>query len=164
VPTVKGFATRDGILRPPSPEDINELMVIERRCFRSHRFSREDFEYHLRNPASIFAVSESSNQIVGYIAGIVYHGPKHRVAKLYSMAVLPKSRKRGIGSSLLKYFEREAMKRKCDSVTLEVRKTNRSAQALYRRFGYEVEEVLPDYYGPGSDGLRMRKLLSRKNG
>lgn len=162
--TGKAVATKDAILRLPKPEDMDQLMAIERRCFRSHRFTREDFEYHLRNPSSIFAVTDSANQIVGYIAGIVYHGSRHRVAKLYSMAVLPKSRNRGIGSLLLKYFEREAIKRKCNSVTLEVRRTNRSAQGLYRRFGYEVEEVLPDYYGPSSDGLRMRKLLSRENG
>jgi ribosomal-protein-alanine N-acetyltransferase len=77
------------------------------------------------------------------------------------MAVLPAWRKHGIGSSLLRYFEQKAMKNGCKTVTLEVRKTNRPALTLYRSFGYEAEKVLPDYYAPGSDGLRMRKVLNR---
>jgi ribosomal-protein-alanine N-acetyltransferase len=156
---VNSWATKKAFIRRPGPDDIKQLLSIERQSFRAHRFTKEDFEYHLRNPSSIFAVSESSGKIVGYIAGIVYHGARHRVGKLYSMAVVSKFRKQGIGSLLLKYFEHEALKRKCVSVTLEVRSTNRSAQALYRRFGYEVEQVLPDYYGPGSVGLRMRKTF-----
>jgi len=79
------------------------------------------------------------------------------------MAILPGWRRHGIGSSLLKYFEEKAMKKGCKSLTLEVRKTNRPALTLYRRFGYEVEKVLPDYYAPGSDGLRMRKVLNRSD-
>jgi len=159
---VEGFATREAHIRFPRLEDIDELLAIERLCFRSHEFTREDFEYHLRNPSSIFAVSEGSGQIKGYIAGIIYHGSKRRIAKVYSMAVLPKFRKRGIGSLLLRYFEHEAKKRGCVSGSLEVRETNRSARALYRRFGYEVGERLPRYYTTGSDGLRMRKPLIEK--
>src|SRR5687767_12061719 len=99
-------------LRFPQAQDLDQLLAIERRCFRSHRFIRQDFQYHLRNPASIFAVSESSNKVVGYILGIVYHGSRRRIARLYSLAVLPKSRTRGIGTLLLNYFHDEAKKEK----------------------------------------------------
>ena len=156
---MEGSAIEKVFIRLSKPEDIQQLLTIENRCFRSHRFTVKDFERHLINSSSIFAVVESSGQIVGYIAGLIYHGGGTRTAGLYSMAVLPKWRQRGIGSRLLKYFEREAIKRGARSAFLEVRKTNRAAQALYRRFGYEVEEVLRDYYAPRSNGLRMRKPL-----
>lgn len=78
------------------------------------------------------------------------------------MAVLPRWRKHKVGSSLLTYFETAAAKQSCSSITLEVRKTNRPARSLYERFGYEVESVLPDYYAPGSDGLRMRKPIGKR--
>lgn len=159
---MEDFATKTAVIRLPKLEDLDQLLAIERLSFRAHRFTREDFEYHLRNPSSIFEVAEGSGRVVGYVAGIVYHGAKPLVGKLYSMAVLPKWRKHGIGALLLRYFEREAAKRDCRSVTLEVRKTNRAAQVLYRRFGYEVEEILADYYAPGSNGLRMRKPLRGK--
>lgn len=147
------------VIRPPKRKEMERLLLIERRCFRSHRFTKEDFEYHFTNPSSIFGVAEAGDEIVGYVAGIVYHGAANRVARLYSMAVLSKWRGQGIGAMLLTYFEREAVKHHSRWSTLEVRKSNRSAKSLYTRFGYRVVEVLKDYYAPGSDGLRMRKEL-----
>jgi [ribosomal protein S18]-alanine N-acetyltransferase len=152
-------ASKKVVIRAPKRSELERLLVIERRCFRTHRFTKETFEYHFGNPSSIFSVAESSGKIVGYIAGIIYHGSSRKVAKIYSMAVMPKSRRLGAGSMLLRYFEQEAVKRGCRWATLEVRKSNRSARLLYRRFGYETEEVLKDYYAHGSDGLRMRKTL-----
>lgn len=150
-------------LRRPTVDDFDQLLAIEQRCFRAHRFTRADFEYHLQNPESIFAVAETANRIVGYIAGIIYHGSKQRIGKLYSMAVLPEWRKHHIGSALLKFFEREAARRGGGSVTLEVRRSNRAARSLYRQFGYNVDNVLKDYYARGSHGLKMRKELNSPN-
>lgn len=147
--------------RRPTVDDFDALMSIENRCFRAHRFTRSDFEYHLRNARSIFMLAESSNKIVGYIAGIIHRAPTRRIGKIYSMAVLPEWRKHHIGSTLLRLFEREAADRGGRSVTLEVRKSNRAARSLYRRFGYNVDNVLKDYYARGSDGLKMRKVLGR---
>jgi ribosomal-protein-alanine N-acetyltransferase len=154
-------AHRNFRIRQPRLSDLDKLLAIENRSFRSHRFTARDFQYHYENSSSIFAVVEVADELVGYIAGIVYHGARLRTAKIYSMAVMPGLRHKGIGSSLLKHFETRARANKCHSITLEVRKTNRPARALYERFGYTVEEVLPDYYAPGSDGLRMRKLLEK---
>ena len=156
---VKDLVKNIVVIRTPRLDDLDHLLKIENRCFLAHRFKKKDFEYHFRNPSSIFALAEGAGLIIGYVAGIVYHGPKHAVGKIYSMAVLSEWRKLGVGSALLNYFEREAMKRGSESATLEVRKTNRAAIGLYRRFGYHVERTLPDYYASGSDGLKMRKLL-----
>jgi ribosomal-protein-alanine acetyltransferase len=158
-------ATRDTskksiVIRAPRREEMDRLLMIERRCFRSHRFTNEEFEYHFANPSSIFAVVAYGERIVGYIAGVASHNSRDRIAKVYSMAVLPQWRRLGIASKLLDYFEREAIKRGCRRAKLEVRRTNRSARSLYDRTGYQVDKVLKDYYAPGSDGLRMLKQLS----
>jgi [ribosomal protein S18]-alanine N-acetyltransferase len=151
--------SRQTVIRSPKPEELELLLLIERRCFRSHRFTKKDFAYHFTNPHSIFGVAESDGEVVGYVAGVVYYGPANRIARLYSMAVLSKWRGQGVGAMLLTYFEREAIKHHCRWSILEVRKNNRSAKSLYARFGYKVVAVLKDYYAPGSDGLRMRKEL-----
>ena len=148
-------------IRPATSEDLDLLLAIERQCFRAHRFDRKDFQYHLKNPRSILSVAEVDGQIAGYVAGIIYHGSKRRLGWIYSMAVLPAWRGRGIGSRLLKYFEAEAAKKGSQAVVLEVRRTNRTAFSLYRKAGYEVKKTLPDYYAAGSDGLRMRKQLTQ---
>jgi ribosomal protein S18 acetylase RimI-like enzyme len=147
------------VIRRARPADLNRLIVIENRCFRAHRFRRADFEYHLRNRSSILLVAEGSQEVVGYIAGIIYHGSRNRIAKLYSMGVLSNWRRKRVGSLMLEAFENDAEKRKSRSITLEVRRSNRSARAFYFEFGYEIEAVLKNYYSPGSDGLRMRKDL-----
>ena len=105
-----------------------------------------------------------SDSVVAYIAGVIVRHSSRRVAQIHSMAVMPAWRKHGIGSMLLEYFEKKAASERCQLVTLEVRRTNRSAQSLYSRFGYTVEKVLKDYYAAGSDGLEMRKNLMVRKG
>lgn len=150
------------LIRRARAADVSCLVAMENRCFRAHRLRRPDFAYHLRNRSSILFVAEVSHLVVGYTAGIIYHGSKNRIAKLYSMAVLADWRRKRVGSLMLKSFEKESAKRNAQSITLEVRRSNRSAQALYFEFGYKIDAVLKDYYSRRSDGLRMRKDLSRK--
>ena len=44
-------------------------------------------------------------------------------------------------------------------LTLEVMRDNTSAQAMYRKLGFETKEILPEYYENKSDGLWMAKEL-----
>ena len=151
------------IIRPPRISDVDQLLKIERQAFRAHRFSRQQFLYYIHEEASIFAVAESEGELIGYIAGTV-HGEKGKCsARLYSMAVLARWRRFGIGARLLTYFEAGARRRKCVSIVLQVRPNNRPAQALYRKFGYSRAAVLRDYYGRGKPGLEMRKPLEKGN-
>jgi ribosomal-protein-alanine acetyltransferase len=147
------------IVRQARTADIDRMLAIENRSFRQHRFRRQDFEYHLQNPSSILLVASAHGKVVGYIAGIIYHGSKNRIAKLYSMAVHPDWRRKHVGLLLLKAFEKESARRKSQSVTLEVRRSNRRARALYLDYGYKINSILKRYYNPRSDALRMRKRL-----
>src|SRR5438874_9781143 len=117
------------IIREARTADTDRMLMIENRSFRQHRLRRQDFEYHLQNPSSILLVGEADREVVGYIAGIIYHGTKNKIARLYSMAVRPGWRRKHVGSLLLKAFERESARRKSNLVTLEVRRDNRPAQA-----------------------------------
>ena len=38
---------------------------------------------------------------------------------------------------------------------LEVNVANRAAQSLYESFGFVQSRLLPHYYGPNSDGLKV---------
>lgn len=147
------------ILRRPRITDLDQLLKIERRCFRSHRFSRRQFRYYIHEKSSIVAVAEAKGRLVGYIAGAVHRKSVGCATRLYSMAVLSKWRGGGIGAALLTYFERRTAREKCSSIVLQVRQNNRPARALYRKFDFELEAVLTDYYGLGKTGLKLRKGL-----
>ncbi len=78
-------------------------------------------------------------------------------AEVLTIAVDPKREGRGLGAVLLTELLREAARRDCDDVVLEVRVDNERAQQLYRRFGFAGIGVRKGYYQPMNiDALVMR--------
>jgi ribosomal protein S18 acetylase RimI-like enzyme len=59
--------------------------------------------------------------------------------------VHPDHQNKGIGSGIIKSLLVEAAQQRIP-VSLKVLKVNRSAQRLYERFGFSVEEEAEDYY------------------
>jgi ribosomal-protein-alanine N-acetyltransferase len=57
---------------------------------------------------------------------------------LYSLAVVPSKRKRGIGFSVLAQAEKVAEQFKLQGLEVEVLKSNVSAQRLYLKFGFKM--------------------------
>jgi ribosomal protein S18 acetylase RimI-like enzyme len=147
------------LIRRANKKDIENLLRIEEKCFSAYRFNRRQFHHYISDPFGISAVAEVDGSRVGYISGIVDHRGGMVTARLYSMAVLPRWRKAGIGTALLRHFEKEANKKRCGSVMLEVHKGNKRARLLYEKRGYARREVLSDHYGPGQHGIRMLKYL-----
>ncbi|MCS7216855.1 MAG: ribosomal protein S18-alanine N-acetyltransferase [Candidatus Bipolaricaulota bacterium] len=76
---------------------------------------------------------------------------------IHDLAVAPAHRRRGVGSALLGELFRAA--RGARRVRLEVRASNRTAQAFYKKHGFREEAVLPGYYADGEDGLLMVRDL-----
>lgn len=76
----------------------------------------------------------------GSIAGTVMAGYDGHRGWLYSIAVSPASRRRGIGSRLVRYAESELTSRGCPKVNLQVIADNREVVAFYKSLGFQVEE------------------------
>jgi ribosomal protein S18 acetylase RimI-like enzyme len=84
----------------------------------------------------LFFVAEDDGQIAGTImAG--YDG--HR-GWLYTVAVDPKLRRRGLGTALVRHAERALQALGCPKVNLQVRASNAEVVAFYQAVGYSVEE------------------------
>jgi ribosomal protein S18 acetylase RimI-like enzyme len=60
---------------------------------------------------------------------------------VHDRAVLASHRGRGIGTALLNAVEREALRRGCCKVTLEVRSDNQAARTLYGKSGFGAARV-----------------------
>jgi ribosomal protein S18 acetylase RimI-like enzyme len=84
----------------------------------------------------LFFVAEIEDQIAGTVMG-GYDG--HR-GWIYSVAVTPKYRHRGIASALIRRLETALIERGCLKVNLQVRSSNTGVIAFYERLGYSVEE------------------------
>ena len=55
---------------------------------------------------------------------------------VHDLAVMPKYRRQGVGSALLRECENRALRAGCCKLTLEVQDDNLRARALYERFGF----------------------------
>ena len=92
-------------------------------------------------------------RLIGYAGLLVGVGE----AEVLTIAVDPGFEGGGLGTVLLTELMREAARRDCDDVVLEVRVDNERAQRLYRRFGFEGIGVRKGYYQPMNiDALVMR--------
>jgi ribosomal-protein-alanine N-acetyltransferase len=95
-------------------------------------------------------IARQNGEIVGCVIGDrVLDG-----GRVINLAVDPSARRQGVGTALMHAIERAIPG---GDMTLMVHADNDAAQSLYRRLGYVAEATLPNYYGPGRPGVRMRK-------
>lgn len=67
-------------------------------------------------------------------------------AHIASIGVAALDRRRGVGELLVQGAIEAAAANDCDELTLEVRKSNEAAQALYRKYGFEIVGERKGYY------------------
>jgi ribosomal-protein-alanine N-acetyltransferase len=72
-------------------------------------------------------------------------------AHITTIGVLPHLRGRGLGELLFLAMLDEAVRRRVNWVTLEVRVSNLGAQALYRKYGFSVQGRRPRYYSDNNE-------------
>ena len=96
---------------------------------------------------------EESGELLGYACQFIVCED----AEILNIAVAPEQRNKGLGGVLMEEMLREAKALGAEKTFLEVRKTNLSAQSLYRRFGFEEYGVRKNYYPDGEDAILMQR-------
>ncbi|MBV9125421.1 MAG: GNAT family acetyltransferase [Planctomycetes bacterium] len=76
----------------------------------------------------------------GILAGTVMGGYDGHRGWVYSLAVAPQARRRGVGTALMRHLERELALRGCPKINLQLLASNAGTVAFYRQLGYAVEE------------------------
>ena len=76
----------------------------------------------------------------GTVAGTVMTGYDGHRGWIYSLAVLPELRNRGIATELLRHAERMLAKTGCMKINLQVLESNAAVTEFYLKNGYRVEE------------------------
>jgi ribosomal-protein-alanine N-acetyltransferase len=129
--------------------DLPQVVAIERRAFTTP-WSLAMFVLELSKPSGIYLAAEVESELVGYIICSRYDTVWH----VMNVAVDTDRRRRGIATALIGAL----LERVGDDaqVTLEVRKSNTGALALYERFGFRSAGVRPRYYADnGEDAVIM---------
>ena len=144
-------------LRPATGADLDALVDIETRAFDGDIISRRSLHRFLTASSATSVVAEFAGRIAGY--ALVLFRPNSAAARLYSIAVDPDVRGRGIGPALIAAAEAAALARDCVWLRLEVHENNTHAIARYRKAGFRQFGQRSDYYADGGTALLMEKRL-----
>jgi len=79
-------------------------------------------------------------------------------AHIATIAVHPDFRRQGIGEQILLYALRAARNEGAQRAFLEVRAGNIAAQAMYKKYGFEVVGVRPGYYKDNNEDALLMNL------
>ncbi len=137
--------------------DVTKLVGLEATCFDSDRLSSRSYRSLLARASAMVVVAEQDDALVG--AAVLLFNRATSIARLYSLAVLPSARGRGIGRLLMRALEAAALDRDSAVMRLEHRIDNGAAHALYESEGFAEVERLPDYYADGAPALRLERSL-----
>jgi ribosomal-protein-alanine N-acetyltransferase len=130
--------------------DLPQVVAIERRSFTTP-WSLAMFVLELSKPSGICLAAEVAEELAGYMICSRYDTVWH----VMNVSVDPDRRRRGIASAMLaalieRIGDPEAQ------ITLEVRRSNDGAVALYERFGFRSAGVRRRYYQDnGEDAVIM---------
>jgi ribosomal protein S18 acetylase RimI-like enzyme len=144
-------------VRRATLEDVDALLALEHARFASDRMSRRAFRAAVVSPSRAVIVAAAASRPIA--SAIVSFRRGSATARLDSIAVARAFSGRGLGGRLLAACEAEARRRGARAMTLEVRRSNRAAVALYEKAGYERLARLADFYEDGAAALVYRKRL-----
>lgn len=144
-------------IRKVQSADLPILLDLENTCFQTDRLSRRSFQRFVRHGSHDLLVAELAQEIVGYV--LVLYRAGTSLARLYSIAVLPRFQGRRIASQLIEAAEEAGRQSLCAFMRLEVSVNNVSAFTLYKKLGYRDIGRISGYYEDGSDAIRMERRI-----
>ena len=132
-----------------------QLEALERACF-SAPWTRAQLASQLPDDRHVFLIAAAGETVLGY-ANFLHVLDEGDIG---NVAVAPEYRRRGIADALI-----AALTARCEAlslafVTLEVRRGNAPAIALYEKHGFVHVGERRDYYElPREDALLMTKFF-----
>ncbi|HSK22031.1 MAG TPA: ribosomal protein S18-alanine N-acetyltransferase [Egicoccus sp.] len=130
------------------PDDAEAIRALPGLGMSTRRLLDLDL---IRDDRCCLVARSTDGAVVGFAMGFVLLDEAH----VLDIAVAEPHRRQGIGRTLMDTLLDRVCERGATGVTLEVRRSNTAALALYRRLGFAVEGERPRYYPDGEDALLM---------
>ncbi|HVM71429.1 MAG TPA: ribosomal protein S18-alanine N-acetyltransferase [Anaerolineales bacterium] len=135
-------------------EDVPAVHEIDLLSF-SLPWPERSFRYELtENQVSRGWVAEVEGKIAAMLVLWLIVDEAH----IATIAVHPDFRRQGIGEQILLYALRAAHNEGAQRAFLEVRAGNTAAQAMYKKYGFEVVGVRPGYYKDNNEDALLMNL------
>jgi ribosomal-protein-alanine N-acetyltransferase len=150
----------DWHLEAITPQDLDKILNIDRNAFKRPWHRKSFLEELVCANAYSYVVKtqrvDYRKEIIAYVFLRVLLTEMH----ILRIAVTSEFQAMGVAKWLLQQCFNLAKRKKVDSVYIEVRPTNETAIALYRKSGFQLLGRRPAYYPEtGEDALVMVKHL-----
>ena len=129
-------------IRPMQLEDLAPVVTLE-KAQQPRPWSESVFRGEMDANNRVYLVVEDEGEIIGF-GGVMVIGDEAHVTNLL---VSDARRREGLGLELMLALIESAVASGARHMTLEVRKENIAARALYARLGLAPVGVRPRYYG-----------------
>ncbi len=142
-------------IRKMELEDLPEVIQIDRMSFslpwpeQTYRF-----EVSANRMARCLVAETDEKKIVAMIVSWLVVDELH----IATIATHADHRRQGVGSRLLMAALVDARERGMRRAFLEVRRSNETAQAMYRKFGFQVTGIRPKYYRDNNEDAILMTL------
>lgn len=141
------------MIRKLKIEDIKQVQELGNLL--SPNFSKtNNLEEMENNPYTKVLVYEEEETIKGFLM----YTELEETTDIVDIIVKEEERQKGVASCLMDYMLSD-LKESVKLLTLEVRKSNTPAIALYEKFGFEVVNIREKYYGDGEDAYLMGRRI-----
>lgn len=143
-------------IRQMIASDLQQVLLIENESFKKP-WTEKDFLYELNsNPVNVILVAHDNDMILGFIDFMI----TFTSSSISQIAVKKEFRRQGIAQMLLNRMYSILYKtNEVETITLEVRESNCSAQSMYHKNLFRDVVVKPHYYDDGENAIYMCKEL-----
>ena len=146
--------------------DLDHLVRIEEMCFGTTAWResdlRDQFDHAFARVAVFVDEGGELGDDRGDALGFILSWEIGEEVQLMRLGVTPEHQKKGIGSLLMGDLVRSVEDR-AEVITLEVRVSNKRAQAFYEKFGFHNLATRPRYYNNGEDAVLMEYKLGSQH-
>ncbi len=130
--------------------DLEAIHRLEVNSFPSP-WRREFFESELGGDSRLHFVARRRGVLVGYVFAMWFFDEMH----INKIAVTSSERRKGIAEALMDRCLDFARENGITTISLEVRQSNRGAQAFYEHLDFAALYVRPRYYPDGEAAVVM---------
>ncbi|EOH99133.1 ribosomal-protein-alanine acetyltransferase [Enterococcus moraviensis ATCC BAA-383] len=155
------ISDQDYFVRAIILDDIKDLLSIEREVYAGELpWTKTAFLVELQSSdPHLYLLIQKEGKTIGFIGCRIFGKDAH----ITNVAVATQHQGSGIGSFLIREVLEFAKSNECDTISLEVRISNKNAQRVYRQLGFVSNTIKPRYYTEDNeDALEMILFLKEE--
>ncbi|MGZ4810755.1 MAG: ribosomal protein S18-alanine N-acetyltransferase [Thermoanaerobaculia bacterium] len=137
-------------VRAAAAGDVEAITALEQRAFVAP-WRREFFDSEILSDGRFNLVARRGDALLGYLFAMWFFDEMH----INKIAVAEDARRHGIASMLMERCVAFAKANGIRMISLEVRKSNTSAQEFYRYLEFRTAYIRPRYYPDGEAAVVM---------